>query len=353
MAFHKLPTKKEFKAAFGTGVFSNKLPEGPVRRMGHLLAELETHRGNQNGPAHEHLTMLWHLHEHCKYAVNHLHKSGVKKKVHSRFMTIEDLDNIVWREMQRITGMRNRTGLQELFSQNLIGLEAVNLHAEEDAREIQSGTMARLQTDVARTQFKLAFRNGVAHTWNFNGAVKGSLEPYDTDKQANSNGGQHALEHGGAMFVMDTQGRIYANARFENFLNFKHSSFMDGANVLAAGTIRAENGRIKWVSAKSGHYQPTVRHMVSFLERLLTYKVDLSQVTFYRMREGREFHEPGSFHRGDFEGCPALELLRKRAFPGIAPTKMRITSQDLQQAAPPAQQNPAWQGQKGSIFVDT
>jgi hypothetical protein len=173
------------------------------------------------------------------------------------------------------------------------------------------------QSDAARQVYKLAFRSGLAYSYDYDAQVggKGNLNVYDT-----ANFGD-AIEYGGSLFVMDARGRIYVNGQPAN-MNLKHSSFMAGQAVQCAGGMRYDRGQLTWVSGKSGHYQPTVLQMVTLLERLRNYQVDLSRVIVYRENLTKNF--PNSPCK-DFEPCPALTLMTQRAWPtGVEPQSMRV-----------------------------
>ncbi|MFN7938675.1 MAG: hypothetical protein U0R19_35425 [Bryobacteraceae bacterium] len=69
---------------------------------------------------------------------------------------------------------------------------------------------------------------------------------------------------GWAIFVVDMEGRLYCGDHEEG--KFHHSTFLAGGAVQAAGELVAENGEIKVVTAKSGHYTPGVDQMLQFLK---------------------------------------------------------------------------------------
>jgi len=50
-----------------------------------------------------------------------------------------------------------------------------------------------------------------------------------------------------------------------------HSSFLQGAPVMAAGDWLVENGMVKFINAGSGHYQPTVENMRMFATMFKNY----------------------------------------------------------------------------------
>jgi hypothetical protein len=160
---------------------------------------------------------------------------------------------------------------------------------------------------MERRSFKLSFRHGLAHRKELNGRDGViTLVPYDTARA------NEEVECGGSLFVMDTKGRIYAGTRDQTGL--RHSSFLAGAPTLAAGGLRVVDGQVVWVSGRSGHYEPSVRQMVTLLERLRALQVDLSKVTVYRLHGRRQF--PNRPPMGpSYEPCNALDMFQKRAWP--------------------------------------
>ena len=105
--------------------------------------------------------------------------------------------------------------------------------------------------------------------------------------------------------------------------DFKHTSFMAGRDVLAAGTLRCEQGKLKWISAKSGHYQPTSRHMLTLLEFLRAKHINLQKVKFYRVFT-HPLDDRSAPGQGEFDECNAMDFLNRRGFPGANPHSMFI-----------------------------
>jgi len=62
------------------------------------------------------------------------------------------------------------------------------------------------------------------------------------------------------------------------YSNFYHSSYLAGQTVLCAGEIKIKNGFITEVTDDSGHYQPSLTHLVNVLEALRMYGVDVSNI---------------------------------------------------------------------------
>ncbi|XP_062091831.1 IQ domain-containing protein IQM3-like [Humulus lupulus] len=78
------------------------------------------------------------------------------------------------------------------------------------------------------------------------------------------------------IFVMSTCRKLYVGEKKKG--SFHHSSFLAGGATLSAGGIIAECGRVKSVSAYSGHYRPTDMNLSSFLTFLEENGVNLDEV---------------------------------------------------------------------------
>ncbi|HUI44309.1 MAG TPA: hypothetical protein VL523_20275, partial [Terriglobia bacterium] len=79
--------------------------------------------------------------------------------------------------------------------------------------------------------------------------------PYTTDGLSTVFSGD-----GWGIFVVDFQNNLYIHKHIEG--DFHHSSFLSGDAVTAAGEITVnEQGWISVITAKSGHYMPTVADM--------------------------------------------------------------------------------------------
>ena len=71
---------------------------------------------------------------------------------------------------------------------------------------------------------------------------------------------------GWAAFVLSPQEVLYAGMHVSGL--FHHSSFLCGAPVLASGMLRVENGRIRGIHEKNGHYRSQDIHLMTFLKLL-------------------------------------------------------------------------------------
>jgi hypothetical protein len=91
----------------------------------------------------------------------------------------------------------------------------------------------------------------------------GKLEPFNTTV-LNS----HWSGDGWAMWVESQNKDFYANRM--KVLRFQHTSFLAGGDVLGAGEWVVTHGSLTKISGRSGHYQPTLNHLVQALRHLET-----------------------------------------------------------------------------------
>ena len=67
------------------------------------------------------------------------------------------------------------------------------------------------------------------------------------------------------IFVLTTNGELYVGKKIKG--RFHHSSFTCGSPALAAGNIHVEQGVVKRISMRSGHYRPDYDISVNGLNR--------------------------------------------------------------------------------------
>ncbi|KAJ6727398.1 IQ DOMAIN-CONTAINING PROTEIN IQM3-LIKE [Salix purpurea] len=84
------------------------------------------------------------------------------------------------------------------------------------------------------------------------------------------------LEASKWIFVMSTCRKIYAGEKKKGA--FHHSSFLAGGTTLAAGRLTAENGKLRSISAYSGHYRPTNQNLGGFLAFLEENGINLNEI---------------------------------------------------------------------------
>ncbi|XP_031372253.1 IQ domain-containing protein IQM3-like isoform X3 [Punica granatum] len=78
------------------------------------------------------------------------------------------------------------------------------------------------------------------------------------------------------IFVMSASKKLYVGEKKKG--SFHHSSFLAGGATLAAGRLEAEHGKLKSVSAYSGHYRPTNENLGSFLAFLKENQVNVDEI---------------------------------------------------------------------------
>jgi hypothetical protein len=65
---------------------------------------------------------------------------------------------------------------------------------------------------------------------------------------------------GFGIWVMNKRGRLFVGNHKKGLIH--HSSFLAGGDVLCGGEMVARDGKIRVLTNKSGHYQPTMDHLV-------------------------------------------------------------------------------------------
>jgi hypothetical protein len=70
-----------------------------------------------------------------------------------------------------------------------------------------------------------------------------------------------------AIFVMDEDGNMYAST-YQRAGEFHHSTLSNGQPVAGAGELVATNGRVQYITARSGHYQPGMPEMQNVANEL-------------------------------------------------------------------------------------
>jgi hypothetical protein len=126
------------------------------------------------------------------------------------------------------------------------------------------GTKVKYLNVEERLQYQVQINDGKLYD------AEGNL--FDTSKAHSAFGGSE-----NAIFVMDESGNIYAST-VHSIGEFHHSSFLSGQPVASAGESIVEQGTVKGITRRSGHYQPTADQLNQFLERLNKGGIDLSNV---------------------------------------------------------------------------
>ena len=145
------------------------------------------------------------------------------------------------------------------------GLEPQYLGEEIPGNRIWGGSPVKYLDDAERQAYKLTVKDGKLYDAN------GKL--FDTAKCVTAHSGC-----GRAIFVMDEQGQIFAST-YQEVAKFHHSSLVGGQPVTGAGELVVENGVVKVISNKSGHYRPSAEMNEQVLKALEAQGVDTSTIT--------------------------------------------------------------------------
>jgi hypothetical protein len=79
---------------------------------------------------------------------------------------------------------------------------------------------------------------------------------------------------GTGIYVVSGEGHLHVAAHATGKRH--HSSLLAGAAVACAGELKVSQGRLEWISNKSGHYRPEPTHLVQILRYFdLNYQLDL------------------------------------------------------------------------------
>jgi hypothetical protein len=127
-------------------------------------------------------------------------------------------------------------------------------------------------TAYEREQYRVVFRDGLAHWIKTEQDGKLRLEPIHVKKDTYMDGNREGIG-----WVMTVSGTLYVGTFG---LNIKaHSCFMAGQPVLSAGTAMIDQGRIMRIKSDSGHYIPVDSTLALVLRKLKFSRVDISKIS--------------------------------------------------------------------------
>jgi hypothetical protein len=107
--------------------------------------------------------------------------------------------------------------------------------------------------------------------------------PVDT-----SNSATHFSGGGVEIFVVGVDGDIHLHSHAIG--QYHHSSLLNGGDVAMAGEMKVVNGTIEWLSDKSGHYVPSLDHLLQFLHRLKKDRVPLNfELRGFNVPKGKKY----------------------------------------------------------------
>jgi len=134
-------------------------------------------------------------------------------------------------------------------------------------------------TEEERSQHRLIFDEGQCY-------LNGKL--FDTGESFSL----HSDEPGFAIVTIGVDGEVYVNSHIKYKIH--HSSEFAGGEVISAGELKADNGRIIEISNKSGHYSPKhhqVMLMLGVLQEKLGDMSGIHLVMFQYTKSGKKYHK--------------------------------------------------------------
>jgi len=200
--------------------------------------------------------------------------------------------------VERVNMTRPEQTTPELFPEEAIGHQSVSLGPHEE-RSYNQEQVENAQSPNKAPKFTNLQPMDQEYLGEETGVVWGSKVVYLDDKErqkyqihikdgklfeANGNlfdtSDAESIFIGGggsAIFVMDEYGSIYAS-KIHHRGKFHHSSFLAGQPVASAGEVVVENGVVKELTRRSGHYQPTLEQSKQFLKKLNNHGVDVDRI---------------------------------------------------------------------------
>lgn len=299
----------------------SSLCEGPVfRSSDHVLVQIDKLVAAYREPQYISLKLdiLAHLYWATQFWVKKLNKPEAFKGRNERVESISELRDLCRDKLEK--RLHNASGSS--FEEKLIdqfGLSVKEGIKQNDLRAAERG-MPYLTQESDRRRFKLSFRHGIAYRWTYTmDDEKSQLEIYDTKKFNDT--GSRQFENDVGLFVMGTNGRIYTGVDKSQYRGHVHSYFFAGEPVFTAGMMRVEDGRVATLSGSSGHYGPQAFHMLTVLNRLAAYDVNIGRIIMRRVND-----KVGDKKVGDKEECKATDFLNRRGWPtGELPASMWVS----------------------------
>ncbi len=105
----------------------------------------------------------------------------------------------------------------------------------------------------------------------------------------------HFSGPGYAIYVMSNVGNIHLSSHAVGYRH--HSSLLAGEDVAGAGELKVTNGKLTWISNKSGHYTPDAPHFLQVLHQLQKKGVDLAltHCRYHTISAKTEYNSVGDY----------------------------------------------------------
>ena len=142
-------------------------------------------------------------------------------------------------------------------------LSRQGVHQTAEGNIVRNRSTRRVEYDTTLEQqglTRLTFQNGLMY-------LKG--KPFDTSSMVTHFSGPYHC-----IYVMSREGNFHVSSHAVGHRH--HSSLLGGQHVAGAGEMRVQQGRLVFLSNKSGHYHPDLRHFFQTLAELQARQVQMS-----------------------------------------------------------------------------
>ena len=149
-------------------------------------------------------------------------------------------------------------------------------------KELQDRRVQYLKSTAERNEVEILGEKGIL--------VRRTGAPLNTAEMSSLFGGE-----GSCIYVMSPDGRIYVNSGILNKIH--HSTFLAGTETAGAGELQVQNGILRSINNKSGHYTPQVVHLAQTLHELQSKGVKIQgvNVKVYGLKSNSSTSEPEDF----------------------------------------------------------
>lgn len=124
----------------------------------------------------------------------------------------------------------------------------------------------------------------------------------------------HNAGPGKAIYVMSQSGTFHVASHIVG--RYHHSSLLAGQAVACAGEMEVDQGKLLWLSNKSGHYQPNLNHLVQVLHQLQKSGVPMTfRMKVFFGQTTQDFNNVGELlTKLELDGQPDYELVKLLAY---------------------------------------
>jgi hypothetical protein len=117
--------------------------------------------------------------------------------------------------------------------------------------------------------------------------VNQGMKPVNSAKPKNEDGKEVMM-----IYVMAPDGTLYVGDKKRRF--FHHSSFLSGSTVIAAGSVRVEQGVLQEITPHSGHYRPSDEDFKRCIQSITDMGVPMEAVAIAKPKKRKKEKNPSA-----------------------------------------------------------